>query len=514
MIKIDAYRRKTYNNSNDKRTTSNLVPVRKGRNNVPKSRVICLEALRDVFKEHMAPIFEVKEFLNLTEYLVFRPEYCSKSYVIRKWGQPQISVASHILARECGKLRQNLSNNFNAGAFLRSYRDEVLPDFEWRWWNHKEGCPRTVVRLGLPDEIEEALAEERERQTLEGDNLVFFGSGKRLTARRRRRLREADKQRALDATGGLQCATAEMIFHYLNELPPNRFTKALQHVPEARRYALGIDKATKRSAALGNLRAFEVQPQPFYKPSHRGKTVRLFHSAQGLLGMPSEMRTIVAQDWQECDLSCAQLAIASKLWEVDALHDFLREGGDFWRHTYEHMQERGLTLTFAEFKPDLKEIIYSLVYGMVDRSLKRSITLRFRDSMPGDSRAANEAFWDAPFILELLKARERVAEEIRERGGREDCFGRFISTASITDKEKPKYSVLAQVNQSMEMDLVAPVFDLAQKTKEFDVTLFIHDGLYCAFKNASKQEGLMRQIREAVEDRIQAHDVPTTLEWK
>jgi hypothetical protein len=87
----------------------------------------------------------------------------------------------------------------------------------------------------------------------------------------------------------------------------------------------------------------------------------------------------------------------------------------------------------------------------------------------------------------------------------------------VTAKEKRwAGSVAAAVIQSVEMEIIAPVFDVARqhgKSDQFTVALFQHDGATISFQSKRKQSRAERKLKEAVESRARALGVNTVLEF-
>lgn len=265
-----------------------------------------------------------------------------------------------------------------------------------------------------------------------------------------------------------------------------------------------IAEGEKLWALLWTLRAFEDQPQAFYQPVE--KSVRVFPTSSGLLTMKKEVRRLLTSDWAEYDLRSAQLAICAALWQVDSVRVFLKEGGHIWQSLFEHM---GLDYERADrdmIKGPLKKAVYSLVFGMRRRGIARELSVRLAGRVHNPARK----FFSHPVIGALYKARGGALERISAEGGAQDCFGRWI--ALDANREGPERSVMAQLAQAAELQLLLPVLELARTTDQFDVMLWSHDGFSVAYRDASKRERWEAKLIEAVSRNAEALGIPTVLE--
>jgi hypothetical protein len=59
-----------------------------------------------------------------------------------------------------------------------------------------------------------------------------------------------------------------------------------------------------------------------------------------------------------------------------------------------------------------------------------------------------------------------------------------------------------------------PIVDLAQRTDEFMIVLWLHDGCYLDFKNSSKAARWTRHVIEAVNQHAQELGIATYLDPK
>jgi hypothetical protein len=245
---------------------------------------------------------------------------------------------------------------------------------------------------------------------------------------------------------------------------------------------------------------------PFYRFSEN--TVRLTTSRSGLQNLDSDVRSELTQKWVKFDLSSAQLAIAAKDWQVESALKQLRSGESIWESLKDH--------TGVEIKAPLKKGSYATVYGGKRGTIKgRMAYTAAKKGHPMDVEA-QERFLEHPVISELLEKREAKLEEIRVNGEAEDCYGNRIRTENIDD-DTPERSVLSQLAQAREMQLLTPALELAEKVEEdyektpWEIMLYLYDG-FCVKFNTPTEEYHIPRIQEAVNQRCKNLGYPTRLE--
>jgi len=276
-------------------------------------------------------------------------------------------------------------------------------------------------------------------------------------------------------------------------------------MPEAKAEAQEIE-GTGRVQTFVNLCRIEEQPMPFYRFSE--KTVRLTTSRSGLQNLNSKVRDKLTQEWVKFDLSSAQLAIAAKDWGVESALEQLRSEESIWDSLKDH--------TGVKIKAPLKKGSYATVYGGARGTIKgRMAYTAAKEGHPMDAEAQRR-FLSHPVISELLEKREAKLEEIRANGGAMDCYGNRIKTESIDD-DSPERSVLSQLAQAREMQLLTPALELAKEVEEdyeetpWEVMLYLYDGFLVKFNTPTEEHHIPR-IQEAVNQRCEDLGYPTRLE--
>lgn len=417
------------------------------------------------------------------------------------WGTGQPVIPWRKVARCYGKRVQDYGRNLRTRRILKMYRDQVVSDFDWTGY-HSNGHARVVKDTGVDPSLEEAWREDQKSDRRDAD-LVDFFTGKKHNAKRRHKLRR-DRIRACRASEP-RCSDGRKWRRYLHDRYPGNYYGLLKHMPDAKEEAEEIEGAG-RVQTFVNLRRIEEQPMPFYRFSEN--TVRLTTSRSGLQNLNSDVRGKLTEEWVKLDLSSAQLAIAAKDWGVESALKQLRSEESIW----DSLKNR----TGVEIKAPLKKGSYATVYGGKRGTIKgRMAYAAAKEGHPMDSEAQRR-FLSHPVISELLEKREAKLEEIQVNGGATDCYGNEISTDSIDD-DSPERSVLSQLAQAREMQLLTPALELAEEVEKnyqvapWEIMLYLYDGFVVKF-NTPTEEYHIPHIQEAVNQRCENLGYPTRLE--
>jgi len=417
------------------------------------------------------------------------------------WGTGQPVIPWKKIARCYGKHVQDYGRNLRTLRILEMYQEQVLPDFDPSGY-HSNGHARVVKDTGVAPSLEEAWREDQESDRRNAD-LVDFFTGKKHTPKRRHELRR-DRIRACRASEP-RCSDGRKWRRYLHDRDSSNYYSLLKHMPEAKAEAKKIE-GKGRVQTFVNLCRIEEQPMPFYRFSEN--TVRLTTSRSGLQNLDSDVRDKLTQDWVKFDLSSAQLAIAAKDWGVESALDQLRSEESIW----DSLKDR----TGVEIKTPLKKGSYATVYGGERGTIKGRMAYAAAKEGHRMNAEAQRKFLSHPVISELLEKREARLEEIRVNGGATDCYGNSISTESI-DEDSPERSVLSQLAQAREMQLLTPALELAKEVEEdyeetpWEIMLYLYDGFLVKFNTPTEGHHVPR-IREAVDERCRELGYPTRLE--
>lgn len=465
----------------------------------PKSRTTCSSELREMVLRRYPGLKLNDAYMCLMKQLLF-PDNTD-------WDKGTIILCSCKTLAVCeDKEEQCKSGNHNTGSLLERFQQDVLPDFKWNEKIPGEKC-RTVAELGIDEDILVFYKAEIEQPVSKIKNRVYFESGNKFDRRQQSSERKMLSEFAEYMLENAPHKESERLLRYMNARSSNVFAKIKPNLDAAYVAARGIQNERKKLDALRNLRAIEDQPQPFYQPSSKGRTPRIFSLNISLLTLRSEIRKILTKDWSEYDLTSAQLAIISKLWVLPEVREFLESNQSIWQSLYDHMGFGSLNVPMDDVKPVLKRSLYALIYGMQWWRIRDSY-LSSLDEYIDDPKAL---FFSHPIIDSLYQMRDIKLDEIEKAGGAKDIYGRWI--AVDPKKKVSRRSVMSQLAQAVELKLLMPVLDIAESaTEEFVITLWQHDGFSVAFRNNSKKERWHNRIISAVENEAKSLGIPTRLE--
>jgi hypothetical protein len=243
-------------------------------------------------------------------------------------------------------------------------------------------------------------------------------------------------------------------------------------------------------------------PNVYYLPSSRERTCRLTPRGDSIVGLVKDVRRAATKGWWECDLRSSQFAILAATLEAPVSQAFIATGRSLWRELY-----RSVSGIDVEPPPGakavLKEAIYSLCFGKSKKHLKEFLAPHGMASV-----------LKHPIFSELLELRAFWFKRIESAGGAADVWGAWHGV----DEENGRWagSIGASVIQSVEMEIIAPIFDVAAKhgrSDQFMVTLFQHDGCTISFSATEKIARAQVKLKKAVESRAAELGVSTILEF-
>lgn len=389
--------------------------------------------------------------------------------------------------------------HYTAETYLRAFKEDVMPGFEWSGWDYESGECRTVTALPISEHVQAAVQCEVSQRS-ERSDLVYMADGLKPTPAKRRQQRETDQRQALAMIAHAGCEDAERLLYYLNNLPANRFTRLLDYLPATYDAARAIEDPAKRDHQLSVLKAIDRDAKPLYQPSKEHKTVRIFPFTSSMLMLRKGLRRIITQEWYEADLRSSQFAICAREWNVPLVEEFLRSGTPVWTYLYQHMQLDGN----ADNKAVLKTALYSLMFGKSKRNLRRDLLSKF------GNETTVKLFFACPLIKAMLDARKRRTVEIERDGGATNVYGHWISA-----EEHNTRSILAQLAQATELKLLSPVINLAHEhsgPNGFTILLWQHDGFSWSPNLSRNGASWETRLKEAVSRQACEMGIETTLE--
>lgn len=402
----------------------------------------------------------------------------------------KLLISAEMLARAEGKYLEWTKNNYIAWKFLEKYCQEIQ-NFKWSKWDSEGGLVRVVTELNWPQEIQDAI--QAERQKLWKDTgIVCISSGAKFTQNKQRENRTKEQSGALEILSEAGCLEAKELLEYMNNLPSNLFYKILQNMPAALEIANKLP-AGKRDRQIDILNTVLDQYQPFYKPT-AGST-RIFAFNENMLGLQKGIRRALTAGWCECDLKSAQLAICAKTWNLPKVQKFLKDKGNIWDSLFDHFNLK----RDEDIKKLFKTALYAVMYGAGRNRIRQILEILSDD--------AYLTFLSHPLIKVIWRARREQLSKIRKNDGATNCFGKFISTKEFSPK-----SILAQLAQAYEINLLYPALKLAKLDKRFHIVLWQHDGfsVYCLRKE--DKEMIKFNVKYKIDERAVQLGINTELE--
>jgi hypothetical protein len=396
-------------------------------------------------------------------------------------------------------------SHFKSGEFLENFRKRFFCPNTFTWTSPvaAEKC-RQAERLIFPQAVVTALEAEYRREHYDAGR-VYLATGRSFNRKTQRSDRRARQETAAAVGAVIAIQEARDIMEYLNNLPPHLFNRmvVLNH-EEAEKVARSLPNETTRRQQLALLKNIYEQPQPFYEPSGKGKTARIFGGGS-VTALKGVVRKAWTKGWAKADLKSSQLTINAMLWDVPEVKAFLRDGTrSIWTVLYEHRELKGEEAERA--KPALKEAMYSLCYGRKARRIGSELTDGLEKA--GIKRRGGR-FTRHPLMKALIKGRDRAMEKILRDGGGYTCFGQWLSAMDHKDR-----TILALISQAVELKIMHVVFEIANKTKDFTITLFQHDGFAIHFTDKTKANMWIGKLSQAVEKEAQRMGILTYLEWE
>jgi len=344
--------------------------------------------------------------------------------------------------------------------------------------------------------------------------MVDFDTGEGFRSHRRDKLTPEAwaKHRALLDVAALHPTQAKLV-DYLDALDGGRLflPRLLQNKDQIEAAIATIEKPKVVNIQRRILAAIQEQPQVFYRPSPGGRTCRLNACGDTVIHLKKNVRKAFCAGWTECDLRSSQFAILAATLDAPVSKALIARGESLWRSLYLHTHHAESNPPDA-IKKILKEAVYSVAYGKTAANLRRF--LRRHDL---------GRLLDHPVFQELLQLRTEWFARIDAAGGAEDVWGTWHAIRpqrECSRDQRPRLArhIAATVIQSWEMEIIAPIFDVARThggTYQFGIVLFQHDGATISFRARGKRkEKAMSLLREAVDARARELGVHTSLEFE
>lgn len=418
------------------------------------------------------------------------------------------------------------SNNHTGKKFLLKFQKDVMtPEtFYWSGWDYEKGQAR-IAYIKFHGHIQELIDKEIRMVTTNFKDKVYFDTGKKVQDYTRKVDRELIKQEAFTYFE-FAVPEAKPLLSYMNNLSVRPFIKVIKaNMDAALGKAIKIEEPIKMRTQLEILATLSEDLQPFYKPSEKGHTDRIFPCNYSIPMLRREVRKVLTRGWYEFDLANSQLAIIAKLWNIKSVQDFLKTNTSIWPELFKHYKCNYQTLKLKDelkyntMKDVFKTSLYSLVYGMSKSYLSKEIT---NDLKHLGINKAGSHFFNHPLIQAICKARDLKIEEMNNLTQVTTIFGKErLIKGSKTLKGLPTKerldcinSILAHQAQALELYILLPVVELASTTKDFYITLWQHDGFSVHFTDKTKIDRWIPRILQVVQEKIDEQGILTHLDWE
>lgn len=267
---------------------------------------------------------------------------------------------------------------------------------------------------------------------------------------------------------------------------------------------------------------------------------RLYDEGVSITGLPRQYRKMLCKGWTEFDIKSSQLAIVSSKWNIPSIHKFLSDRNSVWELFFDIFPVP--SHEYDETKRFFKESLYSVVFGKQEAS----IAVEYDKLFGTGAGAKFSGIW---LVRDLFDAREREIDRLANiPQGRYYSLAAGISPSpnnyfktGMSKGEQLKYkqslegtegqtgempytqrkritSVMAQEVQMIEMAILSPVIDLAEKnSKNYVITLWQHDGFSVKFLDTSKRNKYTQVITNGFQanlNALQHLNIPTYLEYE
>ncbi len=385
--------------------------------------------------------------------------------------------------------------NCNTEELLREFKEKIAPDFEWRdYWYQGQKC-RQVITSGISNIAFEYLNEGDKRMYVE--DLTYFSDEKLLQV--------CDTLRNTAKKFHYPYSDQRKLANYLHNLPVELFSLPLQLNFNAA-YEMAMEREDRKQA-VALLFQIRDMPLPFYFSSRNENSLcpRIFSPSIPML--PTVIRKVLYPHWIDLDLKNCQLAIASGIFKIDRLQDYLYDGGNIWEDLLNYMSipegRRG------ETKKVFKQGVYSLVYGMDLSVVERNIT----NGLENLSIEKSVRFLDFPLLKVTAERLQTVKNEIRKTKKAQGAYGEMKFDSKTMDID----SFLSCLIQTYELALIVPCYNLVinnlrrNSSTESLIINHQHDGFSIMLHHEAEKEKAIQSYRNAVRRKSEELGIITSL---
>lgn len=287
----------------------------------------------------------------------------------------------------------------------------------------------------------------------------------------------------------------------------------------------------RRMHVVRALMGIYASPMPVYALSPWSP--RIHARGLNITGVPSLVRQHLTArlGWAELDLVHAQLACNARWWGVEPVLERLRDPDyHFWDDLVRHVGGDPVALRaegeFERLKAVLKRPVQGISFAMGASRVRRmgaaksesqesaESELVVREMLNRSAAEVGDALLTHPVLKEMRKGSYRQLWRIKQHGGLQDVFGRWIPCKSLK-----RTQILAFGTQARELWLLMPAVELAiaeaQKPEApFQIVVWQHDGFTVKARERSRLCTHVERLQRAVSDRAERAGIPTRLDLK
>ncbi len=417
-------------------------------------------------------------------------------------------------------------NNYKGITLLESFKRDVLPDFQWSNYSHRDNKARAVINTGFSPEYQRLLDAEKDR-VWNSYGRTFFLDRKVFNRANQEKYRVLQRKEAFEMMKATENPDAQFVGNYLNNLDSRGFTEIIRKnmedaitaannvvfkpkrtMLEAERLAI---QSRIRERNIDILATIEAQSLPLYRPVTG--TTRLFTITEHIGNLNTEVREVLTRGWVEVDLRSSQLAITATLWGVTEVVDFLRCGGNIW---YELLKTYDVDYSLvSDVKDAFKQALYAILFGADAGDVQRHLTNALK-AIGINKRG--DLFMNHWIIKSMVDARNTQIQQITMAGGAYNVYNDWLSTP-VDDPNDKKLrfnveSILAQQAQAVELKIITTLFRLAAGNSDFTIQLYQYDGISIRFHNDMKRESYLQRMKDEVQSISESLGIPITLSVK
>lgn len=477
--------------------------------------------LKKIWKSDEAAVIGTAPYWRILQYVLY-PTIFDRDNAIPLFSREIVSELVQIPASTRGFTVVKCVQAFNEDMFALNYQEPI-------YMESKAG----TIDPEIDPDIITAMRAAKMREGESGG--VDFVTGEKISVReqKQRKKKDAEYYEALFASQDKDHPAYALLKHFHEDKSSHNEQKRLlkKNWPLVEAAVDAMPTLTERQKRRKQhsqhlVASLDLEDRIAYKSVK--KTPRIYSVGSSIHQFPREIRKIALKGNApngvvELDLRACQLAIVARIWEIDELQEFLKSDKSIWT---ELLAVTGLP---AEHKPALKTTVYSIVFGMGIKNLRKYLQDGDGPRIEGIGEEAADKFFRHPLIKALLKARRKQLEWIEEDNGGYDAFDNWrqiqlYANSSQKSDSNPKRrhgrnspSVLAAIVQSYELKIMLELLYVLKaghpkSGQAIYILSFLHDGLTLKFSKSKKKDAQIRQMQRRVKKIADEMGVNTELE--